>query len=179
MTKIAEFEVSSTGIIDPSGKPVSELPPFARDANELKSLYRAMVLTRAFDAKAIALQRTGRLGTYRLLAWSGSRQCRRCVTGVRKREMPFISKLINFLMAKRTKAIKGERGSKTASCPWGIAVKCFEISKAIMASSPRERGSVMSVIGTELECAPDGGQLQAAVLTGCRAWRSSYCAGLR
>ena len=30
-----------------------------------------------------------------------------------------------------------------------------------------------------LECAPDGGQFQAAVLTGCRAWRSSYCTGLR
>ena len=30
-----------------------------------------------------------------------------------------------------------------------------------------------------LECAPDGGQVQAAVLTGCWAWRSSYCAGLR
>jgi len=30
----------------------------------LKSLYRWMVLTRAFDARAIALQRTGRLGTY-------------------------------------------------------------------------------------------------------------------
>jgi hypothetical protein len=26
----------------------------------------------------------------------------------------------------------------------------------------------------KLECAPYGGQLQAAVLTGCRAWRSSY-----
>jgi hypothetical protein len=30
-----------------------------------------------------------------------------------------------------------------------------------------------------LECALDGGQFQAAVLTGCWAWRSSYCAGLR
>ena len=28
-----------------------------------------------------------------------------------------------------------------------------------------------------LECAPDGGQFQAAFLTGCWAWRSSYCAG--
>jgi signal transduction histidine kinase len=30
-----------------------------------------------------------------------------------------------------------------------------------------------------LECAPDSGHFQAAVLTGCWAWRSSYCAGLR
>ena len=30
-----------------------------------------------------------------------------------------------------------------------------------------------------VECALDSGQFQAAVLTGCWAWRSSYCAGLR
>jgi hypothetical protein len=30
-----------------------------------------------------------------------------------------------------------------------------------------------------VECAPDSGHFQAAVLTGCWAWRSSYCAGLR
>jgi hypothetical protein len=32
---------------------------------------------------------------------------------------------------------------------------------------------------TYVECALDSGQFQAAVLTGCWAWRSSYCAGLR
>jgi len=31
----------------------------------------------------------------------------------------------------------------------------------------------------KMECALDGGQFQAAVLTGCWACRSSYCAGLR
>ena len=49
-------------------RPVSfqqlELPGFARDPEALVPLYRAMVLSRRFDAKAIALQRTGRLGTY-------------------------------------------------------------------------------------------------------------------
>ncbi|HEY4773682.1 MAG TPA: thiamine pyrophosphate-dependent enzyme, partial [Xanthobacteraceae bacterium] len=40
------------------------LPDFAREPDELLALYRAMVLTRSFDTKAIALQRTGRLGTY-------------------------------------------------------------------------------------------------------------------
>ena len=29
-----------------------------------------------------------------------------------------------------------------------------------------------------MECAPDGGQVQAAVLTDCWAWWSSYCTGL-
>ena len=33
--------------------------------------------------------------------------------------------------------------------------------------------------GTVVECALDGGQFQAAVLTGCWVCRSSYCAGLR
>jgi len=40
------------------------LPEFARDPAALLPLYRFMVLARAFDAKAISLQRTGRLGTY-------------------------------------------------------------------------------------------------------------------
>src|SRR5262249_4140835 len=34
-------------------------------------------------------------------------------------------------------------------------------------------------VGPSVECALDSGQFQAAVLTGCWAWRSSYCAGLR
>lgn len=52
------------GYLDRDGKPVAELPAFAREPRELVSMYRAMVLTRTFDAKAVALQRTGRLGTY-------------------------------------------------------------------------------------------------------------------
>ncbi len=40
------------------------LDDFASDPANLIALYRAMVRTRAFDAKAVALQRTGRLGTF-------------------------------------------------------------------------------------------------------------------
>jgi hypothetical protein len=50
--------------VDPSGTAIATLPDFATDPTQLIMLHRAMVLTRAFDAKAIALQRTGRLGTY-------------------------------------------------------------------------------------------------------------------
>jgi pyruvate dehydrogenase E1 component alpha subunit len=50
--------------IDHAGAATGPLPPFAQDRGELERLYRAMVLTRAFDAKAVALQRTGRLGTF-------------------------------------------------------------------------------------------------------------------
>jgi 2-oxoisovalerate dehydrogenase E1 component alpha subunit len=64
MTKVASFEIHYTQYLDASGEAVAELPEFARDPAALIPLYRAMVLTRRFDAKAIALQRTGRLGTY-------------------------------------------------------------------------------------------------------------------
>jgi len=63
-TIAAEFTVTSTRFLDPSSAAVAPLPEFARDPAALIALYRAMVLTRTFDAKAIALQRTGRLGTY-------------------------------------------------------------------------------------------------------------------
>ncbi len=42
----------------------SESRPSALGADELVRMYRAMVLTRTFDAKAVALQRTGRSGTF-------------------------------------------------------------------------------------------------------------------
>ncbi len=53
-----------TRVLAPSGDPVASLPEFAHNPADLVALYRGMVLTRTFDAKAIALQRTGRLGTY-------------------------------------------------------------------------------------------------------------------
>ena len=53
-----------TRFLDPDGRVAAPLPPFAREAGALIQLYRDMALTRAFDAKAVALQRTGRLGTY-------------------------------------------------------------------------------------------------------------------
>jgi pyruvate dehydrogenase E1 component alpha subunit len=64
MTKVAEFTIEYTQFLDPSGRVVGPLPEFARNPAALIPLYRAMVLTRRFDAKAIALQRTGRLGTF-------------------------------------------------------------------------------------------------------------------
>ena len=51
-------------MLDREGNLVGTLPAFARDSAALLRLYRALVLTRTFDTKAVALQRTGRLGTY-------------------------------------------------------------------------------------------------------------------
>jgi pyruvate dehydrogenase E1 component alpha subunit len=64
MTKVASFEIHYSQFLDASGTAIAELPASARDPEALIPLYRAMVLTRRFDAKAVALQRTGRLGTY-------------------------------------------------------------------------------------------------------------------
>lgn len=61
---IARFEVHHRNYLAPDGSINRQLPAFASDTPLLVTLYRAMVLVRAFDLKAVALQRTGRLGTY-------------------------------------------------------------------------------------------------------------------
>jgi pyruvate dehydrogenase E1 component alpha subunit len=61
---IARFEIFRRAYVAPDGTAVAELPRFASDRDLLVSLYRAMVLARTFDLKAVSLQRTGRLGTY-------------------------------------------------------------------------------------------------------------------
>ena len=63
-TAVARFEIRCGRFLDPKGNAVRPLPDFARDRAQLVALYRAMVLARRFDAKAVALQRTGRLGTF-------------------------------------------------------------------------------------------------------------------
>ena len=64
MTTVARFEIHYSRFLDAEGKAVGALPAFARDPGELIAMYRGMVLTRRFDAKAVVLQRTGRLGTF-------------------------------------------------------------------------------------------------------------------
>jgi 2-oxoisovalerate dehydrogenase E1 component alpha subunit len=61
---IARFEVHRRSYLAPDGTVLRPLPSFTSDIGVLLSLYRGMVLTRAFDLKAVSLQRTGRLGTY-------------------------------------------------------------------------------------------------------------------
>lgn len=60
----ASFAIPYSRYLRPDGTLERELPAFAQDPKELIPLYRMMVLTRALDEKAVALQRTGRLGTY-------------------------------------------------------------------------------------------------------------------
>jgi pyruvate dehydrogenase E1 component alpha subunit len=64
MTANGEPPAGLVRYIDPAGVATGPLPAFAQTRIELERLYRAMVLTRTFDAKAVAFQRTGRLGTF-------------------------------------------------------------------------------------------------------------------
>jgi 2-oxoisovalerate dehydrogenase E1 component subunit alpha len=59
-----KFEIDYRRCLDREGAVVSPLPKQAEDPEFAKTLYRALIRARGFDAKAIALQRTGRLGTY-------------------------------------------------------------------------------------------------------------------
>lgn len=64
MSAVASFTIEQYRVLDEKSEVVSELPSFARDPEALVALYRAMVLTRTFDSRAVALQRTGKLGTF-------------------------------------------------------------------------------------------------------------------
>ena len=61
---LAEFLIPYVQILNEKAEISGPLPAFAHDLSGLKQLYRVMVLTRLFDKKAIALQRTGKIGTY-------------------------------------------------------------------------------------------------------------------
>ncbi len=64
MKTIAEFKIDSVQYLDPEGKIIRPLPDFAKESTTLIDLYQYMLKTRMFDAKAVALQRTGKLGTF-------------------------------------------------------------------------------------------------------------------
>jgi pyruvate dehydrogenase E1 component alpha subunit len=64
MTVAAHFEIEYLQYLGPDGKPVAELPQAFRDPAALLPLFKQMLYVRTFDTKAIALQRTGKLGTY-------------------------------------------------------------------------------------------------------------------
>jgi len=62
---VASFKIDFYQFLTPDGRLVGDdAPPLAKDFEELRRLYRLMMHTRVFDKKAIALQRTGKLGTY-------------------------------------------------------------------------------------------------------------------
>ncbi len=64
MTTTHNFAIGYLQFLDADGAMTAPLPSFASDWAVLVAMHRAMTLTRSFDTKAIALQRTGQLGTF-------------------------------------------------------------------------------------------------------------------
>lgn len=64
MPTVANFAVDFHRYLDAHGEVVQPLPEFAADHSVLIDLYTMMTQLRAYDSKAIALQRTGKMGTY-------------------------------------------------------------------------------------------------------------------
>src|SRR6267142_1118511 len=64
LTTVAQFEIKHHQFLDAAGSLREPAPALARDSAELIKMYRLMTLVRTFDAKAVNLQRTGKLGTY-------------------------------------------------------------------------------------------------------------------
>jgi 2-oxoisovalerate dehydrogenase E1 component alpha subunit len=64
MTIVAQFSIDYVQFLNQDSKAVQTLPAFANDITQLKAMYRTMVLTRILDAKAVNLQRMGKMGTY-------------------------------------------------------------------------------------------------------------------
>jgi len=64
MSSVASFEIAYHQCLNASGQATATLPSFVDDKETVVALYKMMTLLRLFDKKAIALQRTGRMGTY-------------------------------------------------------------------------------------------------------------------
>ncbi len=64
MNKIATFDINYLQYLDEKSQVVQDLPEFASNNKMLIELYHKMVMVRVFDAKAVALQRTGKMGTF-------------------------------------------------------------------------------------------------------------------
>jgi pyruvate dehydrogenase E1 component alpha subunit len=60
---IAEFKVDYVQVMDETGNVDKKLMP-ALSQKQIIQMYEQMVIIRAFDVKAVALQRQGRMGTY-------------------------------------------------------------------------------------------------------------------
>lgn len=65
MTKkvLAEFKVEHLQVMDEQGSADAKLMPKVSE-KDVKRMYELMVLARVLDAKCVAMQRTGRIGTY-------------------------------------------------------------------------------------------------------------------
>ena len=65
MPIVANFEIEYLQYLGTDGRLLNhDLPEFAKDKKNILELFKQMLFVRSFDTKAVALQRTGKLGTY-------------------------------------------------------------------------------------------------------------------
>ena len=62
--RVHSGDVPFVRYLNAEGQPVNTLPPWVEDGRQLVAYYKAMVKAREADRKAIAMQRTGQMGTY-------------------------------------------------------------------------------------------------------------------
>lgn len=63
ITSVGRYEIRKISILDPSGQVDAKLEP-KLSTNTLKSMFQNLILTRAFDERAIKMQRQGKMGPY-------------------------------------------------------------------------------------------------------------------
>lgn len=145
---IASFKVDFFRFLDSDGKLVEDgqVPALARDVKQLTDLYRLMTLTRVFDKKSVALQRTGKLGTY---ASSLGHEAAHVAIGSAMREEDCLAPMYREYAAQFFRGVKmsevlmywggDERGSNFSGpkhdFPWcvPIATQCMHAAGAAMA----------------------------------------------
>ena len=162
MTTVASFSIDYIQYLTPDGELVAENPPpIATDFEKLRSIYELMVLTRVFDTKAIALQRTGKLGTY---ASCLGHEASHIGIGAAMREEDVFAPMYREYGAQFYRGVKlsdvllywggDERGSNFSGpahdFPWcvPIATQCMHAAGAALAFKLRkEMRAAVTVVG--------------------------------
>lgn len=161
-SNVAAFNINHYQFLDPSGQLIgANQPAIARDFDRLTEFYELMTLTRTFDKKAIALQRTGKLGTY---ASCLGHEAAQVAIGATMREEDCFAPMYREYGAQLYRGVKmseilaywgGDERGNDFSGPkhdfaWcvPIATQCLHAAGAAMAFKLRnEQRAAVSVVG--------------------------------
>jgi len=158
---VARFEIDYVQYLDEHGTLSANAPAFAADNSVLLDLYRRMTFLRCFDAKAVALQRTGKLGTY---ASCLGHESAHVAIGVAMRHEDVFCPMYREYGAQFVRGVKprevlmywggDERGNDFSGpkhdLPWcvPIATQCLHAAGAALAFKLRKEPRVaVSVVG--------------------------------
>lgn len=161
MTVVARFAIEYLCVLDADAKLCADPPALATDDEKLLDLYQQMVFLRTFDTKAIALQRTGKLGTY---ASCLGHEAAHVAIGTAMQPEDVFCPMYREYGAQFARGVKphevllywggDERGSNFSGAqhdfPWcvPIATQCLHAAGAAMAFKLRDEPRVaVSVVG--------------------------------